>query len=146
MIVGSFIIFFLGGYFIYSSMFAAIGSAMGDDYGEGQALVLPVTIPIILAFYTWWPSWRIRNPDSGLMVFASMFPLVLAHCHAVPNGVQPAGVAGCPFADPGGRAAFFFVWMAGGFTAWVFCCMAKRCRLRRSGSGCFISNAVCQTA
>ncbi|TNE61065.1 MAG: ABC transporter permease, partial [Bacteroidetes bacterium] len=74
LIATSFVIFFLGGYFIYSSLFAAIGSAMGDDYGEGQALVLPVTIPIILAFYIV-AFVGIRNPDSGLMVFASLFPL-----------------------------------------------------------------------
>jgi ABC-2 type transport system permease protein len=74
LIISSFVIFFLGGYFIYSSMFAAIGSAMGDDFGEGQALVLPITIPIILAFYIT-AFVGIRNPDSGLMVFASLFPL-----------------------------------------------------------------------
>ena len=74
LIVSSFIIFFLGGYFIYASMFAAIGSAMGDDLGEGQSLTLPATLPIILAFYiVSMAGWR--NPDSSLMVFASLFPL-----------------------------------------------------------------------
>lgn len=112
MIVGSFLIFFLGGYFIYSSMFAAIGSAMGDDYGEGQALVLPVTIPIILAFYIV-AFVGIRNPDSGLMVFASMFPLFSPI-------VMPFRMA---FSPPVWQvalslvlviaSAFFFVWMAG---------------------------------
>jgi len=112
MIVGSFLIFFLGGYFIYSSMFAAIGSAMGDDYGEGQALVLPVTIPIILAFYIV-AFVGIRNPDSGLMVFASLFPLFSPI-------VMPFRMA---FSPPVWQVAlslilvvassFFFVWMAG---------------------------------
>ncbi len=112
LLVGSFVIFFLGGYFIYSSMFAAIGSAMGDDYGEGQALVLPVTIPIILAFYIV-AFVGIRNPDSGLMVFASMFPLFSPI-------VMPFRMA---FSPPMWQiilslvltigAAFFFVWMAG---------------------------------
>ncbi len=112
MLIGSFIIFFLGGYFIYSSMFAAIGSAMGDDYGEGQALVLPVTIPIILAFYVV-AFVGIRNPDSGLMVFASLFPLFSPI-------VMPFRMA---FSPPLWQvilslvlvvaAAFFFVWLAG---------------------------------
>lgn len=112
LLVGSFIIFFLGGYFIYSSLFAAIGSAMGDDYGEGQALVLPVTIPIILAFYIV-AFVGIRNPDSGLMVFASMFPLFSPI-------VMPFRMA---FSPPIWQvalslilviaAAFFFVWLAG---------------------------------
>jgi ABC-2 type transport system permease protein len=74
LITGSFIVFFLGGYFIYASMFAAVGSAMGDDSGEGQALTLPATLPLVLAFYiVSMAGWR--NPDSGLMVFASIFPL-----------------------------------------------------------------------
>lgn len=112
LIVGSFIIFFLGGYFIYASMFAAIGSAMGDDYGEGQALVLPVTIPIILAFYVV-AFVGVRNPDSGLMIFASLFPLFSPI-------VMPFRMA---FSPPAWQivlslilviaAAFFFVWMAG---------------------------------
>ncbi len=112
LITGAFIIFFLGGYFIYASMFAAIGSAMGDDYGEGQALVLPITIPIILAFYIV-AFVGVRNPDSGLMVFASMFPLFSPI-------VMPFRMA---FSPPWWQvalslvlvvaAAFFFVWLAG---------------------------------
>ena len=74
LLIGAFIIYFLGGYFIYSSMFAAIGSGMGDDMGEGQSLTLPATIPLILAFYIVSMA-GLRNPDSGLMVFASIFPL-----------------------------------------------------------------------
>lgn len=112
LLIGSFVIFFLGGYFIYSSLFAAIGSAMGDDYGEGQALVLPVTIPIILAFYIV-AFVGIRNPDSGLMVFASLFPLFSPI-------VMPFRMAFSPPAWQIGlslalviAAAFFFVWLAG---------------------------------
>ncbi len=73
-LVSAFVVFFLGGYFIYASLFAAIGSAMSDDYGEGQALVLPVTIPVVLAFYIV-TFVGIRSPNSSLMVFASLFPL-----------------------------------------------------------------------
>jgi ABC-2 type transport system permease protein len=112
LIITSFIIFFLGGYFIYSSMFAAIGSAMGDDLGEGQSLVLPVTIPIILAFYIT-AFVGMRNPDSGLMVFASLFPLFSPI-------VMPFRMA---FSPPWWQVAlslvlvvataYFFVWLAG---------------------------------
>lgn len=112
LIVGSFIIFFLGGYFIYSSLFAAIGSAMGDDYGEGQALVLPITIPIILAFYIV-AFVGVRNPDSGLMVFASLFPLFSPI--AMPFRMAfnpPAWQIGLSLVLVV-AAAFFFVWLAG---------------------------------
>jgi ABC-2 type transport system permease protein len=112
LIIFAFIVFFLGGYFIYSSLFAAIGSAMGDDLGEGQALTLPIMIPIILAFYIIAFA-GMRNPDSGLMVFASLFPLFSPI-------VMPFRMA---FSPPWWQvalslvlvvaAAFFFVWLAG---------------------------------
>lgn len=68
-----FILFFLGGYILYASLFAAIGAAMGDDWGEGQSLTLIVVIPVIMAFYIGIAV--IEDPNSSLGVFASMFPL-----------------------------------------------------------------------
>ncbi|HRQ30994.1 MAG TPA: ABC transporter permease [Saprospiraceae bacterium] len=68
-----FIIFFLGGYLIYSSLFAAIGSAMGDDMGESQGLMWPIVIPVIFAFMIMMNT--LENPNSSLAVFGSIFPL-----------------------------------------------------------------------
>jgi ABC-2 type transport system permease protein len=112
LMIGAFIVFFLGGYFIYASLFAAIGSAMSDDMGEGQALTLPITIPIALASYII-VFVGIRNPDSGLMVFASLFPLFSPI-------VMPFRMA---FNPPWWQvalslvlviaAALFFVWLSG---------------------------------
>jgi ABC-2 type transport system permease protein len=68
-----FIVFFLGGFFIYSSLFAAVGSAIGDDMGEGQSLTIPITIPVLLAFYIMIVA--VRSPNSSLAVWASIFPL-----------------------------------------------------------------------
>jgi ABC-2 type transport system permease protein len=73
LIVPSFVIFFLGGYFIYSSLFAAVGSAIGDDLGEGQQLMMPIIIPVILAFIMV-PA-VFNDPDGPIAVFGSMFPL-----------------------------------------------------------------------
>jgi ABC-2 type transport system permease protein len=72
-IVPLFIFYFLGGYFLYSSMFAAVGSAMGDDMGEGQALTIPITIPVIMALYIMMVA--VRAPQSNLAVWSSIFPL-----------------------------------------------------------------------
>lgn len=72
-IIPSFIIFFFGGYFIYSSLFAAIGSAVGDDMGEAQQLSIPITIPIILSFVML--QGTIQNPNGTLAIFGSLFPL-----------------------------------------------------------------------
>lgn len=68
-----FLFYFLGGYFLYSSLFAAVGSAMGDDLGEGQALTVPITIPVILALYIMMVV--VTVPQSTLAIWSSIFPL-----------------------------------------------------------------------
>lgn len=73
LIVPLFVIYFLGGYFLYASMFAAVGSAMSDDMGEGQALTIPITIPVVLAFYIMIVA--VKAPNSTLAIWASIFPL-----------------------------------------------------------------------
>jgi ABC-2 type transport system permease protein len=112
LLIGAFLIFFLGGYFIYSSMFAAIGSAMGDDLGEGQSLILPVTIPIILAFYIIMFV-GIRNPDSGLMVFASIFPLFSPIVMPFRMAFNPPWWQVAASLLLVIASAVFFVWLAG---------------------------------
>lgn len=72
-IIPFFLIYFLGGYFIYSSLFAAVGSAMGDDMGESQSLTLVAMAPIILAIILLAPV--IENPTSPLAVWLSVIPL-----------------------------------------------------------------------
>ncbi len=72
-ILPTFILYFLGGYFMYAALFAAVGSAMGDDMGESNSLTLPITIPVILAFYIMTAA--LQAPNSSLAVWSSMFPL-----------------------------------------------------------------------
>ena len=72
-IISLFILFFIGGYLIYSSLFAAVGSAVGDDMQDSQSLVIPITIPVIMAFYIMITALRV--PDSTLAVWSSIFPL-----------------------------------------------------------------------
>jgi len=73
LIIPSFIVYFLGGYFIYSSLFAAVGSAIGDDIGEGQQLTMPIIIPVIIAMVMI-PA-VFNDPDGPIAIFGSMFPL-----------------------------------------------------------------------
>lgn len=73
LIIPAFAIFFFGGYFIYSSLFAAIGSAVSEDMAEGQQLMLPVALPVIISFLM--IGGVLRDPDSPLSIAASMFPL-----------------------------------------------------------------------
>ncbi len=73
LIIPSFICFFLGGYFIYSSLFAAIGSAIGDDLGEGQQLMMPIIILVIIGLVMV-PA-VLTDHDGPVAIFGSMFPL-----------------------------------------------------------------------
>ena len=46
----AFIMYFLGGYFLYASMFAAVGAAI-DNQADAQQFMLPVTLIIIIGLY-----------------------------------------------------------------------------------------------
>ncbi|MBK7762625.1 MAG: ABC transporter permease [Bacteroidetes bacterium] len=73
LLIGCFLFYFLGGYFIYAAMFAAVGSLVNEDPQEAQQMTLPVTMPIIIAFFIMMTA--TRDPNSTLAVFGSMFPL-----------------------------------------------------------------------
>lgn len=66
-----FILFFFLGYILYSSLFAAIGSA-ADSETDTQQLMMPVTIPIMLAYFIMFHAWR--SPDSTLSIISSLIP------------------------------------------------------------------------
>lgn len=66
------ILCFLGGYFMYSALYAAIGSAIGDDLGEGQSIAVPIGILQTLAFYI--AIAVVQNPNSPMAVWSSMIP------------------------------------------------------------------------
>lgn len=72
-IFGLFIVYFLGGYLMYSSLFAAVGSAVNEDPQDAQQLMLPITMPIIFSFVIM--TQAINKPDGGLALFGSLFPL-----------------------------------------------------------------------
>lgn len=72
LIITCFFIYFLGGYLLYSSLFAAVGAAV-DNETETQQFMLPVTIPLILAFVV--AQTVVQNPDSQLGFWFSMIPL-----------------------------------------------------------------------
>jgi ABC-2 type transport system permease protein len=57
---------------MYSSLFAAVGSAV-DAEADTQQFVLPITIPLILAFILIQPV--MDNPDGPLAFWLSIIPL-----------------------------------------------------------------------
>lgn len=70
-ILFSFLFYFLAGYLLYSSLFAAVGSAV-DAEADTQQFILPVTIPLILAFILIQPI--MDNPDGNLSFWMSIIP------------------------------------------------------------------------
>lgn len=68
----AFLFYFLGGYLMYGSLFAAVGSAV-DAEADSQQFILPVTVPLILSFILIQPI--MENPDSSLAFWMSIFPL-----------------------------------------------------------------------
>ena len=67
----AFLFFFVFGYLLYASLFAAIGSAVENE-GDSSQLQLPVTIPLILGFFV--ALYAFKAPESSLVFWASMFP------------------------------------------------------------------------
>lgn len=67
-----FFLFFILGYMLYASFFAAIGSAVENE-GDSQQLQLPVTIPLMLAYFI--AIYTFNAPDSQIAFWGSMFPL-----------------------------------------------------------------------
>ncbi|MBI1342387.1 MAG: ABC transporter permease [Terrimonas sp.] len=91
LIIGCFLFYFVGGYLLYSSLFAAVGSAVNEDPQDAQSLLLPITMPIIFAIVIMMKT--VNEPNSGLALFGSMFPLtspivMMARvAHGIPDGV-----------------------------------------------------------
>jgi ABC-2 type transport system permease protein len=109
LIIPSFIFYFLTGYFLYASIFAAIGSAV-DNETETQQFMMPVTIPIILGLLV--AMGTMQNPESSLAFWCSLIPLTSP---IVMMARLPFGVPGWEIALSMGLMVVTFlgfVWMA----------------------------------
>jgi ABC-2 type transport system permease protein len=107
LIITSFIFYFITGYLLYASVFAAIGSAV-DNETETQQFMLPVTIPIIVALMV--AMGTMQNPESSLSFWFSIIPLT-----------SPiVMMARIPFGVPGWQIALSMVLMVLTFMAFVW--------------------------
>jgi ABC-2 type transport system permease protein len=91
LIIGCFLFYFLGGYFIYAALFAAVGSTVNEDPQDAQSLIIPITMPIVFAMVIMMQA--VNDPNTPLAIFGSLFPLtspivMMARiAYGVPNGV-----------------------------------------------------------
>ena len=68
-----FVIYFIGGYFLYSSFYAAIGAAV-DNQTDSQQFLLPIIMPLMLSVYVGFFT-VINDPHGTIAVIFSMIPL-----------------------------------------------------------------------
>lgn len=70
-IISLFIVYFLGGYLLYASLFAAVGSAVDNETDTNQ-FSMPIMLPIIFAIYA--GIFSAENPDGPLAFWCSIIP------------------------------------------------------------------------
>jgi ABC-2 type transport system permease protein len=82
-----FVFYFLGGYFLYSSVFAAIGAAV-DNETDTQQFMLPVMLPLILGVYVGFAT-VITDPNGPISTIFSIIPFTspIVMLMRVPFGV-----------------------------------------------------------
>ncbi len=110
-IIPLFLFYFIGGYFIYASLFAAVGSAMGDDLGESQPITFVAMAPIIIAIILIGPV--IENPTSPLATWMSIVPLFSPVLMPARLAFEPPLWEVLVSMVLLAGAAFFFVWLSG---------------------------------
>ncbi|MFY7664718.1 ABC transporter permease [Flavobacterium sp.] len=69
----SFVLYFIGGYFLYSSFYAAIGAAV-DNETDSQQFLLPIIMPLVLGVYIGFFT-VINDPHGTVATVFSIVPL-----------------------------------------------------------------------
>ncbi len=68
-----FLVYFIGGYFLYSSFYAAIGAAV-DSETDSQQFLIPIIMPLMLAIYVGFFA-VLKDPHGTVATAFSMIPL-----------------------------------------------------------------------
>lgn len=68
-----FLVYFIGGYFLYSSIYASIGAAV-DSETDSQQFLLPIILPLMLGVYVGFFS-VLNDPHGTVATVFSMIPL-----------------------------------------------------------------------
>ncbi|MCW3086106.1 MAG: transporter permease [Bacteroidetes bacterium] len=107
-IVLCFLFYFLGGYLMYSALFAAVGAAV-DNEADTQQFMLPITIPLVFSFFI--AQAIIQNPESPMAFWFSIIPFTSPIVMMVR---LPFGVPGWQIALSMGLLVLGFL-----FTTWI---------------------------
>jgi ABC-2 type transport system permease protein len=81
-----FLLYFIGGYLFYSSIMAAIGSAV-DSEADSQQFITPVMIPMMVGYFI--STKTILDPDSSTVFWGSIVPFTspIVMMSRITNGV-----------------------------------------------------------
>jgi ABC-2 type transport system permease protein len=72
MVLFCFAFYFLAGFFFYSSIYGAIGSAVNEDVREAQSLSFPITMLIIISIFMM--TTAINDPSGPVAFWGSIIP------------------------------------------------------------------------
>ncbi len=83
----AFLIYFIGGYLLYASLFAAVGAAV-DNQTDAQQFVMPITIILVLALYVGIFTVP-EDPNGTVAIIFSYIPFTspVVMLMRIPNGV-----------------------------------------------------------
>jgi ABC-2 type transport system permease protein len=109
-IILTFLFYFLGGYLLYASFFAAVGAAV-DSETDTQQFVFPILLPLILGIIILFSI--TNNPESPIAFWFSIIPFTSP---IVMMARIPFGIPWSEFFLSAGLLVAFFIgatWMAG---------------------------------
>lgn len=69
--LGAFLFYFIGGYLLYASLFAAVGAAV-DNETDSQQFMTPLSIILVVGLYIGFAA--MKSPESPLVFWSSMIP------------------------------------------------------------------------
>jgi ABC-2 type transport system permease protein len=113
LIIFCFAFYLLGGFFFYSSLYAAIGSAVNEDMREAQSLSLPITLLVIFSIFM--STTAMADPTGKIAFWGSIIPF---SSPIVMMALIPYGVPGTV---PWWQLGLSMVLLIAGFigTTWV---------------------------
>ena len=108
--LAAFLFYFIGGYLLYASLFAAIGAAV-DNETDSQQFLTPLSIVLVVGLYIGFTA--MKSPESSLVFWSSLIPFTspIVMLVRLPFGVPAWELT----ASMGLLVAFFifFTWLSG---------------------------------
>lgn len=108
--LGAFLFYFIGGYLLYASLFAAVGAAV-DNETDSQQFMTPLSIILVVGLYIGFTA--MKSPESSLVLWSSIIPFTspIVMLVRIPFGV-PAWEIAVSMAVLVG-SFIFFTWLSG---------------------------------